>query len=70
MTQHFTRNTVSASFYCGKCERFTQHRIDKGRKGPCLNCIEKYDAEKDVVDLDELRRKLRGEVQPSLFGEA
>jgi hypothetical protein len=44
-------------------------RIDKGRKGPCLACIEKYDAEKNVVDLDELRRKL-GPKQSSLFQDA
>ena len=45
MPQHFTLNTVSASFYCGKCEKFTQHRIDKGRKGPCLVCIAKLEAQ-------------------------
>jgi hypothetical protein len=39
MTEHFTRNTVSASFYCGKCGKVTQHRIDDCRKGPCLECI-------------------------------
>lgn len=43
MTQHFTRNTVSASFYCGKCGLFTQHRIDGGRKGPCLRCIKRME---------------------------
>lgn len=45
MTQHFTLNTVSASFWCGKCSRFTQHRIDSGRKGPCLDCIAKLEAQ-------------------------
>jgi hypothetical protein len=39
MPEHFTRNTVSAEFYCAKCERRTQHRIDDTRKGPCLDCI-------------------------------
>lgn len=39
MTQHFTRNTVSAAFWCGICCRQTQHRIDDRRKGPCLECI-------------------------------
>lgn len=43
MTQHFTRSTVSAAFYCGKCGRTTQHRIDSGRKGPCLECIARLD---------------------------
>lgn len=44
MTQHFTHNTVSATFYCGKCGKPTAHRIDSGRKGPCLECMAKYDA--------------------------
>lgn len=39
MTEHFSRSTVSAAFYCGKCGKPTQHRIDGGRKGPCLDCI-------------------------------
>jgi hypothetical protein len=43
MTQHFTQNTVSAAFWCGKCQRSTQHRIDKGRKGPCLGCVERLE---------------------------
>lgn len=73
MTQHFTRNTVSAAFFCGKCSKFTQHRIDSGRKGPCLDCMARFDAkkrdaEKNVVDLDELRRKL-GPKQSLLFGD-
>jgi hypothetical protein len=48
MTQHFTRNTVSAEFYCGRCEKFTQHRIDGGRKGPCLGCIARLDAQHEA----------------------
>ena len=47
MTQHFTKNTVSASFFCPKCETFTQHRIDHGRKGPCLECIDRANKEHD-----------------------
>jgi len=43
MTQHFTRTTVSADFHCSKCKRVTQHRIDDGRKGPCLECIARLD---------------------------
>ena len=41
MTQHFTRNTISAAFHCPKCGRVTQHRIDGRRKGPCLGCIDR-----------------------------
>lgn len=50
MTQHFTRSTVSAAFYCPKCGKQTQHRIDHadnggGRKGPCLECIARLEAQ-------------------------
>lgn len=48
MTQHFTRNTVSAEFWCAKCQRFTQHRIDDCRKGPCLGCIARLEAQHDM----------------------
>jgi ribosomal protein L44E len=58
MTQHFTRNTVSVAFYCSKCERKTQHRIDDGRKGPCLECIAKLEA---------FHRKAEAEKQKGLF---
>lgn len=68
MTQHFTRNTVSATFHCGKCGKPTSHRIDKGRKGPCLECIARLDAQHAVIDFDELRRKLSKEPeQQELF---
>ncbi|HZW05358.1 MAG TPA: hypothetical protein VFF58_00490 [Candidatus Nitrosotalea sp.] len=67
MTQHFTKLTVSAAFYCGKCGKSTQHRIDQGRKGPCLNCIAKLEAQHNVIDIDELRRKLRTEPEQALL---
>jgi hypothetical protein len=69
MTQHFTKATVSAAFWCGKCGTFTQHRIDNRRKGPCLDCIARLEAQHQVVDLDELRRKVSAQ-QSLLFGES
>lgn len=62
MTQHFTRNTVSAEFWCSKCSKFTQHRIDKGRKGPCLDCCARLDQEHAAAAL-----KVAPETQRSLF---
>lgn len=44
MSEHFTRNTVSAQKYCGKCGKVTDHRIDDRRFGPCLACIARLDA--------------------------
>ena len=67
MTEHFSRNTVSATFHCGKCGKPTAHRIDKGRKGPCLDCIARLDAQHQEIDFDELRRKLERPEQAELF---
>lgn len=59
MSEHFPRNTVSAQFWCSKCSKFTAHRIDSGRKGPCLECIAKldqqHDAKKPVAPAEEQR---------------
>jgi hypothetical protein len=48
MTEHFTKNTVSATFWCGKCGKRTQHRVDAGRKGPCLECMDGPKAQEAV----------------------
>jgi hypothetical protein len=66
MTEHFTKSTVSAAFYCGKCGKTTQHRIDHfgdqaGRKGPCLECLKRYDEAPKKVEPTNLQRKLFGE---------
>lgn len=36
MPEHYTRNTLTATCWCNKCGRNTEHRIDDGRRGPCL----------------------------------
>jgi ribosomal protein L44E len=45
MPEHFSANTVSAAFYCPKCQKRTQHRIDDHRKGPCLECMARLERE-------------------------
>lgn len=37
MTEHYTRNTESATAWCARCGRMTEHRVDGGRLGPCLD---------------------------------
>jgi hypothetical protein len=37
MTEHFTKNTLECTAWCAKCQRDTQHRVDGGRKGPCID---------------------------------
>lgn len=61
MPEHFTGNTISATFWCGKCHRRTQHRIDDHRKGPCLDCIARLE-EKHVAAV-----KTEPERQQELF---
>jgi predicted RNA-binding Zn-ribbon protein involved in translation (DUF1610 family) len=68
MSEHFTRNTVSAAFFCPKCGKQTQHRIDHdrtgaGRKGPCLECSARADMEWEA----RRQQKSDAERQGSLF---
>lgn len=44
--KHHTRNTVSVSKWCNRCTAYTDHRVDEGREGPCLKCIERSDRER------------------------
>jgi ribosomal protein L37AE/L43A len=71
MTEHYPKNCCEASAWCPKCQKRTQHRVDKGIVGPCLDCIAKYDnrVQAEVFDLDELRKKLSPR-QAGLFGDA
>jgi hypothetical protein len=39
MSEHYTKNTVSATAWCAKCGKPTEHRVDSGRLGPCLPCL-------------------------------
>jgi hypothetical protein len=41
MPEHFTKNTVEATVWCKRCGKVTPHRIDDGRRGPCLVCLER-----------------------------
>jgi len=37
MPEHFTKNTLECTAYCKRCQRDTQHRVDGGRRGPCID---------------------------------
>ena len=41
MPEHYTKNTIAVSVWCNPCGKFTIHRVDDGRRGPCLECIRK-----------------------------
>ena len=65
MTQHFTRNTISMSLWCARCQKYTQRRIDGVRKGPCLDCIARLSVEHAQREIDSRRTARQG----SLFSE-
>ena len=55
MTEHYSKFTVSASEFCKKCNKYTTHRVDGGRKGPCLECVEKLTTLSAQREIDERR---------------
>lgn len=61
MPEHFTKLTVSATYWCHKCGKATEHRVDKGRRGPCIPCM-------NAVPTGE--RKPAQIEQASLFNDA
>lgn len=56
--EHYTRNTEEATCWCNPCNAMTQHRIDDGRRGPCLDCMRKREASNEV---ERIRRGLAAE---------
>jgi hypothetical protein len=48
MGEHYTRNAFECTAWCNRCRRDTQHRVDGGRRGPCLECIKKRELENEV----------------------
>jgi hypothetical protein len=45
MPHHFTKNTVSAVFWCKPCGRDTEHLVQGGRRGACKVCLAKLERE-------------------------
>lgn len=62
MPEHFTLTTISAAFWCAKCGKQTQHRIDSRRKGPCLDCIARLAAEHAQREIDARRTEKQREL--------
>jgi hypothetical protein len=40
MPEHYTKNTLQVTVWCNRCGKVTPHRVDDGRRGPCLTCVE------------------------------
>lgn len=58
MPHHFTKNTIEASFFCAKCMKDTPHRIDNGRRGPCLTCMALQLTLPHIDDTKEIQEEL------------
>lgn len=59
MPEHFNKQTVEATVWCNPCGKPTPHRIDDGRRGPCLVCMAR--------PLEELPQPTRQTGQKGLF---
>jgi hypothetical protein len=44
MPEHYTKNTVEVSVWCNTCNRMTMHRVDDGRRGPCIDSRHRVNA--------------------------
>jgi ribosomal protein L44E len=67
MTEHFPRSTVSVSLWCAKCCKYTQHRIDGVKKGPCEECVAELERRHKLNEAIRLGRATE-EKQGELFG--
>lgn len=68
MSEHYTRNTLQCTLWCNVCNRLTQHRVDGGRKGPCLEHGPKVNANGLSKSQARHREKTAKENrQPGLF---
>jgi hypothetical protein len=64
MKQFFTKSTVEARCWCKVCQRKTMWRIDSGRPGACLVCVERIERDHEMAKLWEEPE----EKQLDLFG--
>ena len=63
MTEHYTRNTEEATAWCARCQRMTQHRVDGGRKGPCIDPQHPTPPVKAVIPpLDPIEKEKQGKL--------
>ena len=67
MPEHYTKNTLECTAYCNKCGKMTQHRVDGGRRGPCLACIARREEETKARQKKEAEQKEQEARSPRLF---
>jgi len=66
MPERYTRNTLECTAWCNKCRGMSQHRVDGGRRGPCIDA--KHPVQELTKAQEERRRKEERELRsPRLF---
>jgi ribosomal protein L44E len=48
MHEHYPKATIEVSVWCNRCGKFTMHRVDDGRRGPCLDCMAEQEHESEM----------------------
>ena len=66
MPEHFTKNTLGCTAWCARCDRMTQHRVDGGRRGPCIDPAHPV-REFSQAQLARQKKEQREKQQPTLF---
>jgi hypothetical protein len=64
MPEHYTKNTLECTAWCARCQRDTQHRVDGGRRGPCLECQPRGMSKDQEARQKRLQKQRQ---QPGLF---
>jgi hypothetical protein len=66
MPEHYTKNTLECTAWCNRCGKFTQHRVDGGRRGPCIDPAHPVQ-ELSQAQLARKKKEARERQQPMLF---
>jgi hypothetical protein len=75
MPEHYPKSTVEVSVWCDPCGKATMHRVDDGRRGPCLECLKNLNdaalARPTSAPAPATQEKLfkPGQVTPPMAGE-
>lgn len=67
MAHHFTKNTVSATFWCTPCGKPTVHYVFDGRRGGCQECIAKREVEAAKREAEKTEAEQQPPAQGTLF---
>lgn len=67
--EHYTKNTLEATAHCKKCGKPTQHRVDGGRLGPCLEQHDtpQFTRKQAARRKEQEKRNRQAELFPELF---